>query len=930
MGIFDIIVKSKTGKGIGANSLWLNPDTNQLMIKTKDGWEALNDESASVLEVQESINSLKSQLETLSESVENLDTSVASVVTELPTEDIKENKIYLVKSSTVATDNLYTEYLYVDGAWEILGNTSLDIDLTEYLTTTEAEETYATISSLEEGIAALTPQVETIEGVEVKRYCGGNIWVLEDAVTLSSEFETWVEKSKVCGRDDCRLILVHQKNDNNEQTGLLINTLFSNKQEAKQIFFWGKSVHSRKIMGIDMTADPDTAYSDGNGSGTSGSGSWQTDFGYHLAVSNNVLTLSDYDNATIASVTLPSTDLSGVESSVTELTTKVSAVQTDLKTTSDELGEFEGRVYTKEEIDTKLAESGTFDSTQYYTKDEISNIEINLQDSIDNAKETVSQKAVSTDAGLDIPLLAAGSSSTDAELSQVQKTNGVFYSSNFNTGDTYYGVKVKDESSTTSILPSFVEVESSGNLADFGISSDTVGMYALHGDNESYATADYTSLKTGESENKATSESITIKTDASTNTITASSINIDNGSAITNLREAGVIELSGEKSDDSYTKSSGLSYDGMVFADSNNNTNQLNSEVIIIANSNTNTTITSNSIKISDETTTDESIYTSVSQDEIAIHSSNDSNAMMGFVQNVQLGDSNVSGLVLSNSSEEYLNAMPEGLYVVSTTNNNIGGITPDTLGIQQGEGSYGLGQTGILGKVGDDYAMMAVYNNNYNGGSISTSISAEGFEITDSSSGESVVTFKVSDGTVTATNFEGLASKATADADGNVITETYAKSEDLNSLQQAYEKDLTTEATALEEMVNTTNTNVSTLQSAVSSLSSTVTIDTQEVNVYMGGLVADLGTFDNASTAESFIARADVCGVYTIVTFKMQNDNNTKTAIVFNTLYNSGKSAYQKYTLGQNEYYRHISDIDLENPTGTTVDSWTAISYSA
>lgn len=184
MGIFDIIVKSKTGKGIGANSLWLNPDTNQLMIKTKDGWKALNDESSSVLEVQESINSLKSQLETLSESVENLDTSVASVVTDLPTEDIKENKIYLVKSSTVATDNLYTEYLYVNGAWEILGNTSLDIDLTEYLTTTEAEETYATITALEEGITALTPQVETIEGVKVKRYCNGNVWVLENAVSL--------------------------------------------------------------------------------------------------------------------------------------------------------------------------------------------------------------------------------------------------------------------------------------------------------------------------------------------------------------------------------------------------------------------------------------------------------------------------------------------------------------------------------------------------------------------------------------------------------------------------------------------------------------------------------------------------------------------------------------------------------------------------
>ena len=39
------------------------------------------------------------------------------VVTELPTTDIKTNKIYLVKDSTTEGD-LYQEYLYIDGKWE--------------------------------------------------------------------------------------------------------------------------------------------------------------------------------------------------------------------------------------------------------------------------------------------------------------------------------------------------------------------------------------------------------------------------------------------------------------------------------------------------------------------------------------------------------------------------------------------------------------------------------------------------------------------------------------------------------------------------------------------------------------------------------------------------------------------------------------------
>ena len=67
----------------------------------------------------------------------NLDTVVAMVVTELPTTDIKTNKIYLVKDSTTEGD-LYQEYLYVDNKWEKVGTHKQEVDLTDYAKKNEA------------------------------------------------------------------------------------------------------------------------------------------------------------------------------------------------------------------------------------------------------------------------------------------------------------------------------------------------------------------------------------------------------------------------------------------------------------------------------------------------------------------------------------------------------------------------------------------------------------------------------------------------------------------------------------------------------------------------------------------------------------------------------------------------------------------------
>jgi hypothetical protein len=75
------------------------------------------------------------------------------IVTKLP--DVgTENTIYFVPNSDAETSNAFNEYIYVNGEWEIVGGTS--IDLTPFLTIENAEKTYAKISSLDDKVSKTT------------------------------------------------------------------------------------------------------------------------------------------------------------------------------------------------------------------------------------------------------------------------------------------------------------------------------------------------------------------------------------------------------------------------------------------------------------------------------------------------------------------------------------------------------------------------------------------------------------------------------------------------------------------------------------------------------------------------------------------------------------------------------------------------------
>lgn len=63
----------------------------------------------------------------------NISTDLFIVVSELPTEDIKEGKIYCIKdTSSTAQDNGYIEYAYINNKWEKIGQFKADPDLSKY------------------------------------------------------------------------------------------------------------------------------------------------------------------------------------------------------------------------------------------------------------------------------------------------------------------------------------------------------------------------------------------------------------------------------------------------------------------------------------------------------------------------------------------------------------------------------------------------------------------------------------------------------------------------------------------------------------------------------------------------------------------------------------------------------------------------------
>lgn len=81
------------------------------------------------------------------EQLGNIDTTVFLIVRELPTTDIKTNKIYIIPNKDSQGNNVYIEYLYVENVWENLGEFKAEVDLSEYVNKSEFNNTVSDINT---------------------------------------------------------------------------------------------------------------------------------------------------------------------------------------------------------------------------------------------------------------------------------------------------------------------------------------------------------------------------------------------------------------------------------------------------------------------------------------------------------------------------------------------------------------------------------------------------------------------------------------------------------------------------------------------------------------------------------------------------------------------------------------------------------------
>ena len=134
----------------------------------------------------------------------NLDTTVAEVVTELPTSNIKRH-IYLVKDSDT-TNNKYAEYVYTGDIsaaydstkWEKLGDFRATVDLADYAKKSETVKFSEIV--LAEKVIASTPQGQIIEQrIKFSNINNGNeVGVtFKDATSNMSGFMSIRDKNKL-------------------------------------------------------------------------------------------------------------------------------------------------------------------------------------------------------------------------------------------------------------------------------------------------------------------------------------------------------------------------------------------------------------------------------------------------------------------------------------------------------------------------------------------------------------------------------------------------------------------------------------------------------------------------------------------------------------------------------------------------------------
>lgn len=131
-----------TIKSISINGTAISPDSNKaidIAVPTNNNELANGAGYQTAIQVESAIIAKGYQTaQDVAAAVANANHLKRKKVDALPTSEIDTNTIYMVPADIPGTNNIYTEYQYIDGQWEIMGST--EIDLSGYWSKDELEE----------------------------------------------------------------------------------------------------------------------------------------------------------------------------------------------------------------------------------------------------------------------------------------------------------------------------------------------------------------------------------------------------------------------------------------------------------------------------------------------------------------------------------------------------------------------------------------------------------------------------------------------------------------------------------------------------------------------------------------------------------------------------------------------------------------------
>lgn len=170
------------------------------------------------------------------ENLGNLDTQIALVVNQLPTTDIKTNKIYLVRKNETGVDNTYVEYVYINGSWEKLGEYTPSVDLSNCVKTDESSTINADVtvngklSSTDANIVIDSGKLELHEGSY-----GINF--------ISGEDSSYISKTNGSANE-------YFATNGSIQTIPDLNTIYAYIQVYRAIYVSGFSIEGTPVTGV--------------------------------------------------------------------------------------------------------------------------------------------------------------------------------------------------------------------------------------------------------------------------------------------------------------------------------------------------------------------------------------------------------------------------------------------------------------------------------------------------------------------------------------------------------------------------------------------------------------------------------------------------------------------------------------------------------